>query len=78
MISEHKNHCLRVLIEAATPQLETLPPQRRADAYEGIAIVAAEVADPEVCRKAETIAQQIRDAEIMQGEFKLMLKGRFE
>ena len=62
MISDHKNHCLRVLIETATPQLIHLPPQRRADAYEGISIIAAEAKDAEVSLKAETIDQHIRDS----------------
>ncbi|MCW0218214.1 MAG: hypothetical protein OJI67_07810 [Prosthecobacter sp.] len=72
MTTEHHIHCLRVLIETASPHLEALPAIRRADAYEGISLITKGV-DNEISNKAETIAQQLRDAEVMQGEFALLL-----
>lgn len=67
-MTEHGQHCLRILIEIAVPHFAGLPPQRRADAYEAVSIVAATV-DPEVSAKAAKLAGHLRDAEILQGEF---------
>lgn len=61
-------------VRAAAPALETLPPAERADAYEGLHIVTRAHA-PELSTQAQQIAAQLRDAEVLQGDFLRLLQA---
>lgn len=67
--TERRRIRVRALIEAALPHLDALPPMTRADVYEGIAEVTAQIA-PELQRTAAQIAEQLRNADLMQLHFR--------
>jgi hypothetical protein len=68
-----RHRCVRVLIRVAMDAVEDLPPADRADAYDGLAIVAAKV-NPEAAQIARQIAEGLRDCELRQGQFRDLFK----
>lgn len=74
MNAEHRKKCVLAVLEVAAPHLATLSPIERADAYEGVSIIATDL-DPSLSAKAAAIANHLRDGEIMQGDFMHTLCG---
>jgi hypothetical protein len=68
----HRLVRVRALIEVALPHLHTLPPAQRADVYEGISDVTRGI-DETLCATAATIATHLREAELLQLNFRSLL-----